>query len=130
VSAAEELAAGTRSRPDLVPAGVPVRRGRLNLARLRRLLPAGQWLDVAVGFGTVCWVGSPGHPHPDLGRLAYRGETRVDDRGRLSLDHRVRTWLAVTDPHEFDAVVVWLPEGGLVVVPVEDFARRWEALVI
>lgn len=63
------------------------------------------------------WVASP-----------YRSRTRVDDRGRLSLDRRARTWLAVGELNRFDVVVVPAPDGGLLVVPVEDFARRWEVL--
>ncbi len=127
VSAAEELSTPAGGI-DLAPVGVPVRGGRMNLSRLRGLLPADEWLDVAAGFATACWVGSAGQVHPDLGRLAYRCQTRVDVRGRLGLDRRVRTWLAVADVATFDVVTVALADGGLLVVPVEDFARRWKAL--
>ena len=123
MSAAEEL-----STPgpvfDLAPAGIPVRGGRMNLARLRTMVPVGKWLDVVVGFGTVCWVGSPGLVHPDLGRLAYRSQTRVDGRGRLALDRRVRTWLAVADVNAFDAVALsstlMLVAGVVLVVESRD----------
>ena len=127
VSAAEHLSATPRSL-DLTPAGVPVRDGRLSLARLSSELPAGEWLEVAAGFATACWIGPTGVRAPDMGRLAYRSRTRVDDRGRLSLDRRTRTWLAVGDLNRFDVVVVPAPDGGLLVVPVEDFARRWVVL--
>lgn len=123
MSAADELSA-PGPQFDLAPAGIPVRDGRMNLARLRTMVPAGGWLDVVVGFDTVCWVGTPGQVHPDLGRLAYRTQTRVDARGRLSLDRRVRTWLAVADVNAFDAVAVSVADGALLVVPVEDFGRR------
>lgn len=127
MSAAEQLSATPRG-VDLAPAGIPVRYGRMSLARLRTHLPEGEWLEVAAGFTTACWIGPPGTRSPELGRLAYRTHTRVDDRGRLSLDRRSRTWLAVADLNAFDAVVVPAPEGGLLMIPVEDFARRWEVL--
>ena len=44
------------------------------------------------------------------------------------MDRRARTWLAVGELNRFDVVVVPAPDGGLLVVPVEDFARRWEVL--
>jgi hypothetical protein len=44
------------------------------------------------------------------------------------LDLRVRAWLGIANANAFDVVVVPPAEGGLLVVPVEDFARRWEAI--
>jgi hypothetical protein len=44
------------------------------------------------------------------------------------LDLRVRAWLGVEQPMAFEVVAVPAPEGGLLVVPVEDFARRWEVI--
>jgi hypothetical protein len=40
----------------------------------------------------------------------------------------VRSWLAVADPMAFDVVIIPAIEGGLLAVPVEDFARRWEVI--
>ena len=80
------------------------------------------------GFASAAWVGPPTASAPHLGRLAYRSETRVDERGRLLLDFRVRDWLGVADPLAFEVVVVPAEAGGLLIVPVEDFAHRWEAI--
>jgi len=61
--------------------------------------------------------------------LAFRAETWVDGRGRVLLDRRLRSWLAVEDPMDFDVVVVPdVGDAGLWVVPVEEFERRWKAL--
>jgi hypothetical protein len=79
---------------------------------------------VAVGFGAVCWLGAPSDPVPVLGPMTYRTEARVDGRGRVVLDRRVRAWLAVEDPGGFEALVMPAPGGGVLVVPVEGFARR------
>lgn len=108
--------------------GVPVRSGRMHLGRLRSLVTADADLVVAAGFGTACWVGESGAGMPNLGRLGYRTTTIVDERGRIVLDRRVRTWLAVEDERAFDAVTIPAPDGGILVVPVEDFARRWEVI--
>jgi hypothetical protein len=80
------------------------------------------------GFGTVCWLGESDRSVPDLGRLAYRGVTRVDRRGRVVLDRRVRAWLGVPTPEVFEALTVPAAAGGVWVVPVDDFARRFEAV--
>ena len=128
VSAAERLAAPTPPSVVLAPMGVPVRSGRLHLGRLRSLVAADVPLTVAAGFGTACWVGETGAVTPNLGRLGYRTTTVVDGRSRIVLDRRVRTWLAVEDERAFDAVTIPAPDGGILVVPVEDFARRWEVI--
>ena len=67
-------------------------------------------------------------PPPHLGRLAYRTETPVDGRRRLLLDFRVRSWLGVADTLAFEVVGVPSETGGLLIVPVEDFSRRWEVI--
>ncbi|MCW2749324.1 MAG: hypothetical protein JWR83_434 [Aeromicrobium sp.] len=85
-------------------------------------------VNVAVGFATACWIGATGIPAPDLGRLGYRSATDVDSRGRVVLDHRVRAWLGVDDPMSFDIVIAPAADGGLLIVPVDDFARRWQAI--
>lgn len=127
VSAATELAASIPSTPTLTLPGAPVRSGRLSLGRLRRFVPTGT-ATVVVGFGTAAWVGDPAESSPDLGRLSYRGEVTVDPRGRVVLDRRARAWLGVEDPSRFDAVALAAGEGGVLVVPVEGFARRFEAV--
>lgn len=128
VSAAERLVAPAPPTVVLAPMGVPVRAGRLHLGRLRSLVAADVPLIVAAGFGSACWVGESGAVMPNLGRLGYRTTTVVDGRGRIVLDRRVRTWLAVEDERAFDVVTVPAPDGGILVVPVEDFARRWEVI--
>ena len=72
--------------------------------------------------------GPPAAPSPNLGRLAYRTETRIDQRGRVLLDLRVRSWLAVTHPLAFEVAIVPTEGGGLLVVPVEDLVRRWDVI--
>lgn len=126
VSAAAELAETPRT--ELAPTGIPVRDGRLSLGRLRELLPRDDALEVVAGFAVACWVGPPGVRAPDLGRLAYRSRTRLDRRGRVLLDYRARTWLAVAEPNRFEVVAFPVEAGGIVVMPVEDFARRWEVI--
>ena len=126
MSAAAELTATQRA--GIVPLGIPVRSGRLYLGRLRELLPAHDPVEVVAGFETACWLGSVVGRVPDLGRLAYRGRTMVDRRGRVTLDRRVRVWLGTEDATSFEVVAVSAPEGGILVVPVEDFARRWEVI--
>ena len=80
------------------------------------------------GFATAVWIGPPATNPPQLGRLAYRADTSIDARGRLIVDFRVRRWLSVADPQAFDVVIVPAALGGLLIVPVEDFARRWAAV--
>jgi hypothetical protein len=128
VTAASQLASTTSTRSALTPMGIPIRRGRLHLGRLRDLLELGQPVAVTAGFGTAVWLGRPVAAPSDLGRLAYRTETRVDGRGRVVLDLRVRAWLAVQDPMFFDVVAVPAERDGLLIVPIEDFARRWEVI--
>lgn len=71
VSAAARITEPTRPA-DLAPARVPVRDGRLHLARDRHWLPIDGKLAVVVGFGTACWLGSPDVRPPNLGRHVYR----------------------------------------------------------
>ncbi len=40
----------------------------------------------------------------------------------------MRAWLAVADPMRFEAFLMPCPSGGVLVVPVEGFARRVEAV--
>ncbi len=126
VSAAAELTDAPRA--DLAPTGIPVRDGRVTLGRLRELLPRHESLEVVAGFAAACWVGSPGDRAPELGRLNYRGRSGIDRRGRVLLDHRARTWLNVEDPNRFDVVAFAPAAGGILIVPVEDFARRWAVI--
>ena len=128
MTAAERLAGPGAAAGSLVPIGVPVRRGRLYLGRLRSMFDISEPLTVAVGFATACWIGARGVAMPDLGRLGYRSTTDVDSRGRVVLDHRVRAWLGVADPLCFDVVIAPAADGGLLIVPVDEFARRWQAI--
>jgi hypothetical protein len=126
MSAAAELSDVARS--GLAPMGIPVRDGRLSLGRLREVVPSREALDVVAGFSTACWIGPPEIRVPDLGRLTYRSRTGVDRRGRMMLDYRVRAWLSVEDAHAFEVVAFPAEAGGILVMPVEDFARRWEVI--
>jgi hypothetical protein len=132
VSAAATLATppGVPGGAGLAPAGMPVRQGRLHLGRVRRWLPPDGEVVVLAGFGTACWLGSPDVAPPDLGRHVHRSLAVIDTRNRVVLGRRARAWLAVADPAAFEAVT--LPLGwdgeGLLVVPVEDYARRLEVV--
>lgn len=126
MSAAAELSEAPRL--DLAPMGIPVRDGRLALGRLREIVPRGETLEVLAGFATACWIGPPGSRAPDLGRLAYRSRTGIDRRGRVMVDYRARAWLAVADANRFEVVAFAAETGGILVMPVEDFARRWEVV--
>lgn len=126
MSAAPELVATDAAEP--VPVGVPVRSGRLSLGRVRRYLPASGPVLVLAGFGTACWLGSPDDAGPDLGRLVCRAEARLDGQDRLVLTRRVRSWLCVSDPALFRVELLPLHSGGVLVVPVEDMARRRTAV--
>ena len=128
MNAATQLSSLDGARRPLTPAGIPIRRGRLHLGRLRTFLHGTDTVAVAVGFASAAWVGPPTEPAPTLGRLGYRSETRVDERGRLVLDLRVRNWLGVANPLAFEVVVVPAVPAGLLVIPVEDFAHRWDVL--
>lgn len=126
MSAAAELTEAPR--PDLAPMGIPVRDGRLSLGRLREVLPGSEPLEVLAAFSTACWIGPTAASAPDLGRLTYRSRTGVDRRGRVMLDYRVRAWLAVEDANRFEVVAFPSEAGGILVMPVEDFARRWSVI--
>lgn len=128
MSAATKLTGPDPAGGSLVPIGVPVRNGRLYLGRLRTLLDSTEQLVLGVGFATACWIGVPGQAMPELGRLRYRTDIEVDPRGRIVLDRRVRSWLAVDTPMCFDVVTAPAPDGGVLIVPVDDFARRWMAI--
>lgn len=52
----------------------------------------------------------------------------MDRRGRVVLSRQVRAWLDVADPAAFEAVVMPVPTGGLLLVPVEGFGQRFEAV--
>jgi hypothetical protein len=128
VSAATELSDTTAAPSAVALSGAPVRSGRLNLGRLRSRLPITGPVAVVVGFATACWLGAPSESPPELGRLVYRTDARVDGRGRVVLVRRARAWLGVGDPASFEAVTMAASDGGVLVVPVEDFARRFEAV--
>jgi hypothetical protein len=123
VSAAAELDS-VPAGPVLVPAGVPVRSGRVHVGRLCAALPRSGRVRVLAGFRTVAWLGGPEDSPPGLGPMPYRGTAEVDGRGRVVLDRQARAWLAVTTPGAFGAVVMPAPGGGLLLVPVEDYAER------
>jgi len=128
VSAAGQLADPSDSRVP-VPVGVPVREGRLALGRLRPLVQvrAGDAVACSVGFELACWLGSDPSAAPRLGRLWHQERLAVDGRGRVRLGRRVRAYLAVDDPAAFEVVPVPV-DGGVLLVPVEGFERRWEAV--
>lgn len=126
MSAAAELDAV--SRAVLVPPGAPVRSGRVHVGRLRAALPTSGPVRVLAGFGTVAWLGGPDDTPPGLGAMVWRGEAPIDQRGRVVLSRQARAWLAVPDPTAFDAVLMPAPGGGALVVPVENFAGRVEAV--
>lgn len=126
MSAAAELAESPRA--ELAPMGIAVRDGRISIGRLRELLPRDEVLELVAGFDLACWIGPGDARAPDLGRLTYRSRTAIDRRGRVPLDFRARTWLAVTDPNRFEVVAFPAEAGGILVMPVEDFARRWEVI--
>jgi hypothetical protein len=128
VSAATRLTETALPRAALAPMGVPIRRGRLHLGRLRPFLDATGPVAVAAGFASAAWLGPAAASAPNLGALSYRSATRVDTRGRVLLDLRVRAWLGVVDPMCFDVVAVPAAAGGVLVVPIEDFARRWQVI--
>jgi len=128
-AAATIVSAPAPDASGLVPAGMPVRQGRLHLGRIRHWLPLDGPVVVVAGFGTAAWLGAPGDQPPDLGRHVYRSTATVDRRGRVVLDRRSRAWLAVDDPASFEAVAMPMARpAGVVVVPVEDYARRIEAV--
>lgn len=84
-------------------------------------------MQFAVGFGLACWLGPDAGAAPPLGRLWHRGGLGVDGRGRVRLDRRVRAYLDVGRPERFEVVPVPF-QGGVLLVPVEGFHARWEAV--
>ncbi|MCU1395305.1 MAG: hypothetical protein JWM34_3733 [Ilumatobacteraceae bacterium] len=126
--AGSKLADEDRVSGALVPTGIPVRRGRLYLGRLRTLLDSSERPSLGVRFATACWIGPAGGSMPNLGQLRYAATIDVDPRGRLVLDRRVRSWLAVDTPMCFDVITAPASEGGVLVVPVDGFAQRWQAI--
>jgi hypothetical protein len=80
---------------------------------------------LVAGFRTVAWLGPAGAAVPDLGVLAHRAEPEVDRAGRVTIDRLACAYLAVADSRSFSVVLVPAPAGGLFVVPVEDFGRRF-----
>jgi len=73
------IAATHLTEPDpaagsLAPIGVPVRRGRLYLGRLRTHFGPTERLVLGVGFATAWWIRSPGTAMLELGRLRYSTE--------------------------------------------------------
>lgn len=128
MAAATELS--TTSAPDgLTPIGMRVENGRLTLGRLRDRVESerGAPVTVLVGFGLACWLGADAAAAPKFGRLTHRATVCVDERGRVVLDRRVRAYLSVTAPADFEVVPVQSP-GGLLLIPAEDFDRRLEAV--
>jgi hypothetical protein len=106
--------------------GVPARRGRLHLGPHRELVRsagAPGEVIVLVTFGGVCWLGTEVAEAPELAGLVHSTRTTLDARGRVQLDRRVRTWLAVPDRDDFD--VLFIPaEQGLIVVPLHNVDVR------
>src|SRR5437899_3290405 len=88
-----------------IPMATPVVGGRVTLpAVFDNTTPA--TLKVEVGLRSACFVGVEGAPVPGLGSLVHRAEVTLDARRRMTLDRRVRGFLAVADPSCFDVVVV------------------------
>src|SRR3954467_9901313 len=104
MNAAAQLSSLDGPRRSLIPAGIPIRRGRLHLGRLRSLLDGHDRPAVVAGFAAAAWIGPPATTPPQLGRLAYRTDPSIDPRGRLLVDFRVRRWLAVSDTLAFEVV--------------------------
>lgn len=107
-------------------AAVPVRRGRVSLGRLGPSVAPSRPADVhlVAGLRSACWIGPPDARPPELGRLCHQTTATIDTRWRLSLDRHVRGYLGVVDPLDFDVVLVSLPTGGVLLVPVEDLEER------
>lgn len=108
----------------LIPAGVPVRRGRVSLGYLGDPLRSSKDVDVVAGLRSACWLGVIGQCAPGLGRLSHRSLATVDSRRRVVLDRHLRAYLAVADADAFAVVLISLGNGGLLLVPTEDFDAR------
>ena len=133
MSAVTRLAEPDSTTYSLVPIGVPVRRGRLHLGRLQLMFNTTEPLNVAVGFATAGWIGARGValPDPRSARLSQCNRRRLTGTcgPRSSGPCLARCgWLGVADPMCFDVVLAPAPNGGLLIVPVDEFARRWQAI--
>jgi hypothetical protein len=129
VTAAAALDKAAPSPALLEPIGFPVRDGRMALGRQRVALGSGAAkLNVVAGFNTAVWLGCPDMDAPALGRLVWRGTATIDGRGRVVLDRRARAYLAVADLASFEVVVLRPANGGLLLVPLDGFEARLEAI--
>lgn len=128
MSAATALTEGPGGA-SLAPVGLPVRRGRLSLGRLRAAFGPGACptVDVVAGFGNAVWLGRPGSEAPEMGRLVWRATAALDHRGRVVLDRRARLYLGVADPAAFVVAALRLA-AGLLLVPVDGYDQRVGAL--
>lgn len=110
----------------ILHAAVAVRLGRISLGRFGLSLAPSRPADVRLvaGLRSACWIGPPDARAPDLGRLCHHTTATIDARHRLNLDRHVRGYLGVSDPLDFDVVLVSPPTGGLLLVPVEDLEER------
>jgi hypothetical protein len=114
--------ARTGPNPDgvaVILAAVPVVKGRLSLGR--RVGKPSVPMAALAGLRSVCWLGPDPESAPGLGRLVHQTTVAVDERGRVVLNRRLRGFLGLVDPDDFEAVVVVLPSGGVLVVPADDF---------
>jgi len=113
----------------LIPAAVPVRRGRVSLGGVAAAFGSPPMrVDVVAGLRSACWVGTPRRVASALGRLVHRSVASLDRRRRVVLDRHVRGYLAVADAEAFWVVVIALGSGGVLLVPTEDFDRRLERI--
>ena len=78
MNAASHLSSLDGARRPLVPAGIPIRRGRLHLGRLRSCLDGNDTVAVALGFASAAWVGPPTErrAQPRSARLPQRDPRR------------------------------------------------------
>jgi hypothetical protein len=107
-------------------AAVPVSRARVSVGGLRHVfgevLP--RPVQLVTGLRSACWVAPPGAEPPDLGRLVHRASSRIDGRGRVTLDRHVRAYLGVGDALDFEVVFASPPTGGVLIVPLEGVEER------
>ena len=116
----------------VVHAAVPVSRSRVSLGGLRHVLGGELPLPVQLvtGLRSACWVGAPDAAPPELGRLVHRAQSRIDGRGRLTLDRHVRAYLGVGDALDFEVVFVLPPTGGVLIVPLEGVEERLDRVIL